>query len=95
MFPLLGLSPRQTALENPPVQHFEASGHWHLTSHVLADAIMKMFRLPDVNTSSAALIQQENGIHDVASGTHDVESSILQSLGIHASLKRLPFLTEI
>jgi hypothetical protein len=45
---------------------------------------MEMFRLPDIHTSSAVLIRQENGVHDVPTVTHDVEPSILQSLGIHA-----------
>jgi hypothetical protein len=51
---------------------------------VLADAIMEMFRLPDIHTSSAVLIRQENGVHDVPTVTHDVEPSILRSLEIHA-----------
>jgi hypothetical protein len=51
---------------------------------VLANAIVELFRLPNIRTFSAALIRQENGIHDVPTATHDVESLILQFLVVHA-----------
>jgi hypothetical protein len=51
---------------------------------VLAHPIVELFRLPNIHAFSAFLIRQENGVHDVPTVTHDVESLILQPLAVHA-----------